>query len=71
MAAPTPSFTAFAGDELHEPLSQVVTSLLQDEDAQAAAVSRLANLIDQAEGEAAEAVRHRATRERRTASARL
>ena len=41
---------------LHEPLANVVTNLLQDEDAQAAAVAQLANLIDQAEGAAAEAV---------------
>ena len=41
---------------LHEPLANVVTSLLADEEAQAAAVQQLANLIDQAEGIAAEAV---------------
>ena len=41
---------------LHEPLANVVTSLLQDEAAQAQAVAQLANLIDNAEGLAAEAV---------------
>ena len=48
--------TAWADGGLHDPLVSIVTSLLQDEEAQANAASQLANLIDNAEGEYAEAV---------------
>jgi len=55
------TFANFEGDALHAPLVDCVTSLLQDEDAQATAVAKLANLIDRAEGAAAEAVCSRET----------
>ncbi|MDC0525560.1 hypothetical protein OAO87_01080 [bacterium] len=45
-----------AASSLHKPLASVVAGLRDGEDSQAQAVSRLADLIDQAEGAAAEAV---------------
>ena len=47
---------SWEGDELSGRLSSIVTALMSTEEEQAAAVQQLADLIDNAEGEAAEAV---------------